>query len=101
MRQESLKTHERAAPSDCALPAQVQRHALVALTKLMRNAHAHCLSPELQNGRTIAITASVMQHTHISGALDAPQWKAWCCRFLFYAANVDDACVAKVRPPVH
>jgi hypothetical protein len=78
------------------LRLQVQRHALVTMTKVLRNAHGYCLSPELQAGRAVAIAASVMQHTFLSGAMDAQQWKAWCCRLLFYASNVDEACSAKV-----
>ena len=76
---------------------QAQRHALVSITKVLQRAHANCLSPELQRGRTIPLAVSVLMHTAHSGVTSQTQWSAWCCRALRDAATVDNECAAKVR----
>ena len=72
----------------------------MSICKVLQRAHAQTLNPELQNGRTIALTASVLHHTAHSGVADQEQWLAWCCRVLHDASLVDQACSNKVRPPV-
>jgi hypothetical protein len=76
---------------------QAQRHALVAITKVLQRAHAHCLSLEVQRGRIVELAVSVLQHTAHSGVTSQSQWRAWCCRALQDAASVDEQCTAKVR----
>lgn len=69
----------------------------MSICKVLQRAHAQTLNPELQNGRTIALTASVLHHTAHSGVADQEQWLAWCCRVLHDASLVDQACCSKVR----
>lgn len=78
---------------------QAQRHALVSISKVLRSAHRETLSPVLQSGRTIALAASVLYHTANSDVSNQQQWQAWCCRVLWDATEVDQACCSKVRPP--
>jgi hypothetical protein len=70
---------------------------MVSICKVLQRAHANTLNPELQNGRTIALTASVLHHTAHSGVADQEQWLAWCCRILHDASLVDAACCNNVR----
>lgn len=76
---------------------QAQRVALVTMSKILRHGHSHCMSPEVQRGRLVALVNSVLMHTAHSGVATQPQWRAWCCRVLLDAAHVDDACCARVR----
>lgn len=78
---------------------QAQRHALVSISKVLRSAHRETLSPVLQNGRTIALAASVLYHTANSDVSNQQQWQAWCCRVLWDATEVDQSCCNKVCPP--
>eukprot|EP00892_Ulva_mutabilis_P011928 jgi/Ulvmu1/9107/UM005_0202.1 len=94
VRANGLHTMLSTLEDDC--PAQAQRHALVSISKVLRSAHRECLSPVLQSGRTITLAASVLYHTANSDVSNQDQWQAWCCRVLWDATEVDQACCAKV-----
>ena len=78
---------------------QERRRALVCVCSTLQHAHLPTLTSAVQNGRTVSLIATVLQHTEHSGVADKAQWRAWCCRVMHYASAIDRACCDKVCPP--